>query len=327
MVGSGNSGFGNVGVLPLLVSPSSLKNPDAFSNYKLRYAGAGCLSRIFSYFGCGLVTDFRFSHEGEKASPGYYTVELKPVVPYPNSPSVTAELTATTYVGVHRYTYYSPFEDGLVYLLLNPGHSLTSVSNVTVNIDGNNNAISGSLLDTGGMCGRYGGAPIYFYAQFPSQCTFSDYGVWDDKEIRTGTQANGTTVGSFVGISSDCAFGSFTPSSSADARVVELRLAISFISIEQAKANLRHDIPPKATFDSIHQSAAATWNETLSQVEVHDNGGQTNNTIKFYTALYHSFMAPTTFSEAGGIYLGFDNKVHSCQTSNTPHRVRLLSTS
>lgn len=95
-------------------------------------------------------------------------------------------------------------------------------------------------------------------------------------------------------------------------KTVSFRVAISFISVDQAILNLNDEAPlATSTFDSIFESASQIWESALSQIEV--NGPEKENEddlVKFYTSLYHSLLAPTIFSESGGSYLGFDKKIH-----------------
>ena len=85
-------------------------------------------------------------------------------------------------------------------------------------------------------------------------------------------------------------------------------VGISFISIEQAKINLNEI--SDLSFDFIQNNAENEWFEILSTIEV--KGGSDYNKTVFYSALYKAYAVPTTFSEVGGRYLGFDGKVHIC---------------
>lgn len=95
-------------------------------------------------------------------------------------------------------------------------------------------------------------------------------------------------------------------------KTVTFRVAISFISVDQALTNLAQEAPlENSNFDSIWASTSQIWESALSQIEVNNpNQESEDNLVKFYTALYHSLLAPTIFSEVGGSYLGFDRKVH-----------------
>ena len=90
-------------------------------------------------------------------------------------------------------------------------------------------------------------------------------------------------------------------------RRLEFRYGISFISVDQAKANLRHEIAAWG-FDAIKEAGKARWNRTLGQIAV--EGGTEAQKRVFYTALYRCFERMVNITEDGRYYSGFDHKVH-----------------
>lgn len=90
-------------------------------------------------------------------------------------------------------------------------------------------------------------------------------------------------------------------------KTLEFRYGISFISVEQAKANLQHEIPTWG-FDTIKDAAKARWNQVLGQVQV--EGGTEAERRVFYTALYRCYERMINITEDGRYYSGFDHKVH-----------------
>ena len=91
------------------------------------------------------------------------------------------------------------------------------------------------------------------------------------------------------------------------ANVLEFRYGISFISVEQAKKNLRREIPEWG-LDHVKEAAKARWNETLGEIAV--EGGTEAQRRVFYTALYRSFERMVNVTEDGRYYSGFDHQVH-----------------
>ena len=89
--------------------------------------------------------------------------------------------------------------------------------------------------------------------------------------------------------------------------VVELKLAISYVSIANARANLEHEAG-KASFDQILTEAVTQWEEKLARIQVW--GGTARQRTIFRTALYHSLQMPTLFQDINGEYLGFDRQAH-----------------
>ncbi|WP_263367189.1 GH92 family glycosyl hydrolase [Edaphobacter bradus] len=89
--------------------------------------------------------------------------------------------------------------------------------------------------------------------------------------------------------------------------VVEVRIGTSFLSIEQARENLRREIPAW-DFDAVQKKLRATWNEKLSRVSL--EGASEDQRRIVYTALYHALLYPRIFSEYGRYYSAFDDQVH-----------------
>jgi predicted alpha-1,2-mannosidase len=95
--------------------------------------------------------------------------------------------------------------------------------------------------------------------------------------------------------------------SSQEAKTLEFRYGISFISVQQAKSNLRHEIPAWG-FDAVKDAAKARWNQVLGQIAV--EGGTEAQRKVFYTALYRCYERMINITEDGRYYSGFDHHVH-----------------
>lgn len=95
---------------------------------------------------------------------------------------------------------------------------------------------------------------------------------------------------------------------SAGAGMLEFRYGVSFISTEQAKRNLEHEVGTR-TFDQVRDAAKARWNDALGRIAV--EGGTEAQRRVFYTALYRSSERMINITEDGRYYSGFDHKVHA----------------
>jgi predicted alpha-1,2-mannosidase len=93
----------------------------------------------------------------------------------------------------------------------------------------------------------------------------------------------------------------------AGTKTLEFRYGISFISVDQAKKNLEHEIPTWG-FERVKTAARARWNQALGEVVV-EGGTETQRKI-FYTALYRCYERMINITEDGRYYSGFDHKVH-----------------
>ena len=227
-----------------------------------------------------------FSHSQEAAFPGYYAVELPQL-------DVLVELTATPHVGVHCYTFTGSRAAHLLIDVSNAlgGHRSTDGK---VRVLPGAKEVEGSVRTYGTFAARYGGLKVYFVARFDQP--FASFGTWQDETFRANrSDAEADAVGA------DLEFGSGD-----GPQVVTLRLAISHVSIENARANLESEAT--GSFDLLAAQAQQKWEERLSLVRV--EGGSDSQKRIFYTALYRVFQMPTVFNDANGEYLGFDRKVH-----------------
>ncbi|MBO5858602.1 MAG: glycoside hydrolase family 92 protein, partial [Clostridia bacterium] len=88
---------------------------------------------------------------------------------------------------------------------------------------------------------------------------------------------------------------------------VEIKVGISYVSEENALLNLEAEAG-QLDFDGVRENAAADWEESLSVIKISSDDDEIMTT--FYTALYHSMIMPTNFTDVNGEYLGFDKQVH-----------------
>lgn len=97
-----------------------------------------------------------------------------------------------------------------------------------------------------------------------------------------------------------------------NSRTVLAKVAISYVSIANAKANIQAESPvSEFTSKDFYKEAAATaktWNRPLNKIQV--QGGTKDELRSFYSMLYHTMLGPTVCSDANGQYMGYDGKVH-----------------
>ncbi|MEJ2009884.1 MAG: glycoside hydrolase family 92 protein, partial [Acidobacteriota bacterium] len=234
-----------------------------------------------------------YSHSEESASPGYYEVQL-------SRWGVKTELTATDRTGIARFT----FPAGKAANVLVPiSHTLNDTRAAEVHVV-NKHEITGFVEDRA-FCGNKQTYKVYFVMEFSKP--FASYGTWTgNKPGGPGTasansrEATQTGHGQWIG-----AYATW-PSSSAS-RTITVKVGISYVDLKGAENNLKKEAAHKS-FDEVRSSARAAWNKSLSVIDV--SGGTARNRKVFYTALYHSLLMPSIFSDADGRYLGFDGKIH-----------------
>jgi hypothetical protein len=227
-----------------------------------------------------------FSHEREQASPGYYTVDLL-------TSGITAELTATDRVGVHRYTFPTAPPASLPTLVVDLGHSLNwdRPTNTVITVE-SPTAISGHRLSTGWAPDQR----LFFAASFSRPFSSSWLqSEWADAAMRSQLEGERVKAGfQFLG----------------GQRIVA-KVAISPVSVEAAKRNLQAEVPGW-DFDSVRRAAVAAWNRVLSRIRV--PAASAEDRVLLYTSLYHALLAPQLFCDVDGTYRGPDGEVHQADT-------------
>jgi predicted alpha-1,2-mannosidase len=236
----------------------------------------------------------RFSHDTEKAEPGYYAVTLSDY-------GVRAELTATTRVGLHRYTFPA---DKPAHVLVDlrssiydyPGKVLWS--RIRVRPDG---AVTGFRATRGWAPGRQ----LYFAMRFstaPQANHLYDRESKPDYDPKFAPWAGRDDVVSREGrgLVAVFDFGQLPASQ------LSVKVAISSVSEANALRNLDQEAP-QWDFDAQRAAAAAAWRTALAAVDIEAPEPMRRS---LYTALYHSLMAPSVAMDVDGSYRGPDQEVH-----------------
>jgi predicted alpha-1,2-mannosidase len=225
----------------------------------------------------------RFSHSQETAEPGYYSVILSDY-------GIKAELSATERAGIHRYTF--PKSD--------TAHFMVDFAHM---YGANNRVVSSELriLDDRTIVGGRRvnawarGRQIFFVMKFSKPFLTPEI-VSNGAALAAGArQAEGKSLKALVHYNTSAG------------EIIEVKVGISGVSIEGAMRNLEQEIPAW-DFDGVRKAAHAAWSHELSRVSA-EISNKANRTI-FYTALYHTMVAPTLFDDVDGQYRGMDEKVH-----------------
>ncbi len=226
----------------------------------------------------GLGIHSKFSHNDEEASAGYYRVKL---LDY----NINVELTATPRCGVQRYTF--PKAESMVILNLKKAMNwdFTMDSHIEV-VDSCN--IRGYRFSEGWARGQ----KVYFATRFSRPFKSMEM---DSAEIKL--------KGEKVGTSNIARFMFDTE----EGEQITVVTALSGVSVEGALKNLDAEAPHN-DFDKYLAEAKAAWNDQLQRIEI--MGGTDDDRVNFYTALYHSMIAPTIYSDVDGKYYGPDKQVH-----------------
>jgi predicted alpha-1,2-mannosidase len=258
-----------------------------------------------------------FSHANDTAGPGRYTVTTvvrsgRMSGTYDANDQVTTDLTASPRTGVARFTYPATSQAELLFKVAGSQNGSSGATFHTIG----DHEVAGSVT-SGHFCGQPDSYTIYFAATFDRP--FTTTGTWGGTSaaVRAGSTsmtahggqrpARKSLSGNDNTGSGVVAGGYVTFDTTTDASV-GMQVAVSYVSEAGARANLAAE---NAHFDVARQARAtrAAWDDQLGRIEVH--GGTTGERTSFYTALYHSLLHPSLFSDADGRYVGFDDKVHT----------------
>lgn len=223
----------------------------------------------------------RFDKETEHAEPGYYSVILKDY-------GIKAELTATTRVAYHRYTFP---ESAQSHILFDIGHKQGESSDVTeawASFDGDK-VVQGYVVtypEYVKFCDEGKRVRMFFYAKLSK--TPHSWGSFVDSQVQAGEyQTHGINNGLYLTFNT------------VNDEIIEMQVGVSFTSIENAKLNLETE-SSHITFDQVRSEASEKWNKMLSSIRVDDDN--TENLKKFYTGLYHVLAGRGIASDVNGAY-------------------------
>jgi predicted alpha-1,2-mannosidase len=238
----------------------------------------------------------RFSHDGEVAQPGYYAVTL-------TDSQVRAELTAGLRTGMHRYGYA---KGARAQVLLDLRTSIynypgkVSWSRIRVAEDG---TITGMRETRGWAPGRQ----LYFAIRFDRPLVGKALYNKEETVPYRGFAQPGRTAFDRAQMEGRALVGVFD-FGTIDGPLVA-KVAISSVSEENAVLNLDSD-EKGFDFDGLRARTRADWEKALGAVEI-AAPAQTRTNV--YTALYHTLLAPSVFSDVDGRYRGPDNEVHEAK--------------
>ncbi|SMO42281.1 alpha-1,2-mannosidase, putative [Saccharicrinis carchari] len=221
-----------------------------------------------------------FSHKNEYAEPGYYRVKT--------DKDILVELTATSRAGIHRYHF--PEKEGKI--VIDMAHLLDNekIHKAELNVS-NNSEITGMRSTKGWVDNQQ----VYFVAQFSQP--------FDNTDLISSR----SLVPDSKSISGD-SLQAVAYFSNTNGQPVEVKVGISLVSIHNARLNLESEVAD-LTFDQIKDRTQQEWEEALSTYTI--EGASDAERTTFYTAVYHTMMAPNVISDVNGDYRGADLKVYN----------------
>ena len=224
-----------------------------------------------------------YQPEDQVAQPGYYGVKL--------ATGIRAQLAAAVHSGIAEFSFPdSPDSKEARSILIDLSRNLTRVNQTEIHV--RKRTVTGSV-ESDEFCGNENHYRVFFALEVDQEPVST--GTFDELKVKPGGGAeSGPRAGGYL---------TFSPA----VRTVHLKVGISYVSVPNAIRNLRQEIPGW-DFGKVRKDAREEWNEALGHARV--EGGTEAQRRIFYTALYHSFLHPSVFSDVNGDYMGFDNKIH-----------------
>ena len=236
----------------------------------------------------------RFSHEQEKASPGYYEVMLQDY-------DIKVQLTATERVGIHKYTYPAGKREGHVIVDL-----LHGIYNYEGKVLWANLRVENDTLLTGYRITRGWARTNYTYFAVTFSKPIKNYGHENFEEVKyRGFWRRFDEKNNFpeMGGRGIVAFFDFDLQGSPE---LEVKVALSCVSTEGALKNLQAEVRG-LNFEQLAIKAREKWNKSLSVIEAQGNEDQLS---MLYTSLYHTMINPSVYMDVDGQYRGVDHMIH-----------------
>ena len=222
-----------------------------------------------------------FTHSDEIVHPDYYSVQMNAA----GSRKIRTEMTATERCAYMRFTFPANASSTVIVEASRPGIAgFADVDPAAQEITGYNPDRMDANLGPLQLPNFKGYFVIQFHKKFSSSGTYGP--TSPQPALATGAYARFKTF---------------------EGEVIEARVGTSFISIEQARQNLKAEIP-LWNFDAVRNALRATWNEKLGRIAV--EGATEDQRRIVYTGLYHALLYPRIFSEQGRYYSAFDDSVH-----------------
>lgn len=218
-----------------------------------------------------------FDHSSEQVRPGYYAVHLDRF-------GIDVKLTATQRTGFHKYTFPKT-EDARIIVDLK--HGVGSGNQTEVQFHRESNTVISGFRHTKGWANN---RKLFFVIEFSRPMK-----QWMESEgSHPSTNCPGKPFGQAV-------------FDTRDENPVFVKVAISLVSVENAKANMQAELPGWDFNKTVIQADQA-WNRELSKISISTRNDKVRRI--FYTALYHTMIYPAVCSDVNGDYRGADGNIH-----------------
>lgn len=238
-----------------------------------------------------------FSHSTEKAEPAYYSVLLE-------DHKIKAELTATTRVGMHQYTFPKSDEAHII-LDLTSGIYNYDKKNVWTFVRVENDTLITGYRQTNGWART---RTVYFAMSFSKP--IKSYGQAPlEKSVYRGFWGRFDQTKNFPEMAGQN-LKLFFDFNTQEGEKIKIKMALSPVSSAGALENMKKEVPGW-DFEKVKKQSQEVWNNELNKIQVETI--QKEDLVNFYTSMYHAFLGPTEYMDLDGNYKGLDMNVHKAE--------------
>ena len=239
-----------------------------------------------------------YSHNNEIAQPGYYSVKL-------DEGNILAELTATTRVGFHQYTFPKTNQANIIFDLM-AGIYNHDEKNVWTFVRVENDTLVTGYRQTQG----WGRTRTVFFAMSFSK-PIAEYGAknYSPKQVYRGFWGKFDQSKNFPELAGKQLRMNFSFTAE-EGEKLKIKFALSPVSTVNAVQNMQFEVP-HWDFDRTRNEAKALWNKELGKIIVDMKSPE--DKVNFYTAMYHAAIMPTVYMDVNGEYKGLDQNIHKAE--------------
>lgn len=206
---------------------------------------------------------------------------------------VICNITTSQRSGIAQFVFPVNSQEGTI--LIGSGVSSTELSNAFIRIT--SPSTCEGYAEGGDFCGYKTDYRIFFVAEF--NCQAKEYGTWKGDNLKKGReQIGGAKSGGYFSFDTE------------SQQTIEYKIAISYVSIANAKENLQRDNDNR-NYQQVLADTQKEWNKQLNKIVIRSE--QKDKLIQFYTHWYHTLIHPNLFSDINGEYIGADFAVHKTQ--------------
>ncbi|MDN5286114.1 MAG: glycoside hydrolase family 92 protein [Mucilaginibacter sp.] len=235
-----------------------------------------------------------FSHRNEVTEANYYKVKL-------DASNITAEMTTSTRVGFHQYTFPKSDQSHIILDLMAGIYNYPD-KNVWTYLKVVNDTLVVGYRQTSGWART---RTLYFAMSFSKPFTQYGYKKYDKREVYGGFWGKFNQTKNFPEIAGR-QIRSYFDFKTEEGEKIKIKFALSPVSTHGALNNLRTEIPGW-DFDKVKNDGQQQWENELHKIVIQ---GSKETKENFYTSMYHAMINPTIYMDADGQYEGLDKNVH-----------------